>query len=67
MAGTTGKELVEGGVMTVEEAAEFTRLSRSELYCRMERGELSYCKVGRRRLIPRAALVEMLRQGLVSA
>jgi excisionase family DNA binding protein len=63
---TSGREgLVEDGLMTVGEAHDFSRLSRSELYARMERGELPYCKLGRRRLIPRRALVEMAARGLV--
>jgi excisionase family DNA binding protein len=57
--------MAEGGLMTVAEAATFSRLSRSDLYARMERGELAYCKLGRRRLIPRKALVEMVERGLV--
>jgi Helix-turn-helix domain len=60
-----GAELVEDGLMTVPEAQEFSRLSRSDLYARMERGALAYCKLGKRRMIPRRALVEMARQSLV--
>jgi excisionase family DNA binding protein len=58
-------ELVDGGLLSVPEASEFTRLSRSDLYSRMERGELPYCKLGRRRLIPRKALIAMAEKGLV--
>lgn len=57
--------LVEEGLLSIEEAKTFSRLSRSDLYARMERGELSYVKLGRRRLIPRIALVEMAGRGLV--
>src|SRR5262249_3439960 len=57
--------LVEGGLWTVPEALEFCRLSRSDLYARMERGELAYVKIGRRRLIPRRALVELAQRNLV--
>jgi hypothetical protein len=60
-----GSELVEGGLMTVPEAQEFSRLSRSDLYARMERGDLPYCKLGKRRMIPRRALVAMVHRGLV--
>jgi excisionase family DNA binding protein len=59
-------ETIEGGLFTVPEASGFSRLSRSDLYSRMERGELAYCKVGRRRLIPKRALLEMLGRGFVS-
>jgi hypothetical protein len=57
--------LVEDGLMTIPEAEEFSRLSRSDLYARMDRGELAYCKLGKRRMIPRRAMIEMARQGLV--
>ena len=53
--------LVEDGLLSVSEAQEFTRLSRSDIYARMERGELAYCKLGRRRLIPRRALIDWLK------
>ena len=62
---STGQILVEDGLLTVTEAQEFSRLSRSDLYIRMRRGELAYCKLGSRRLIPRRALVEMAARGLV--
>ena len=57
--------MVEEGLMTVPEAQRFSRLSRSDLYARMERGELPYVKLGRRRFIPRRAIVDMVRKGLV--
>jgi excisionase family DNA binding protein len=60
-----GAEIVEAGLRTVEEAKEYTRLSRSALYALMERGELTYTKIGRRRLIPHMALVELAQRGLV--
>ncbi len=55
------------GCISVPEAAEFTGMSRSDLYDRMGRGELIYSKVGRRRLVPRRALVNLLRGGAVGA
>jgi excisionase family DNA binding protein len=58
-------ELVADGLNTITEAQEFTRLSRSDLYARMERGELPYVKLGRRRLIPRRALAELAGRHLV--
>jgi len=48
---------------SVEEAALLTGLSRDLLYDEMRRGNLHYCKVGRRRLITRQHLEEFL--GLV--
>ena len=49
-------ELVKDRLMAVPEAQAFSRLSRSELNAQMERGELVFCQLGRRRLIPRRAL-----------
>ena len=57
--------LVEDGLLSLAEAQEFTRLSRSDIYARMDRGELPYCKLGRRRLIPRRALIELVYHSLV--
>ena len=52
-------DLVADGLLTVREAARFLRLSRSNLYALMERGELAFVKLGRSRRIPRRALVEL--------
>lgn len=59
--------LVEAGLRTVEEARQYTRLSRSALYQLMESGQLQYTKIGRRRLIPHRALIELAARGLVGA
>ena len=59
------KALVDGGLQTIGEATAFTRLSRSALYGLMDRGELVYVKIGRRRLIPKHALVDLAQRGLV--
>ena len=59
-------ELVSDGAAGIPEAEEFTGLGRSTIYGLMEDGSLAYVKVGRRRLIPRRALVELLERGLVS-
>lgn len=50
--------IVEDGLMSVRDAAHFVAISRSELYLIMERGELKYVKIGRRRLIPRRSLID---------
>lgn len=54
------------GTLSLPEAIEFTGLGRSELYLRMDDGRLPFVKHGRRRLIPRRALVQMLEAGLVN-
>jgi excisionase family DNA binding protein len=65
---TDRTELVADGLMKVQEAAEFLRLSRSSLYAMMDAGELAFVKLGRSRRIPKRALVELaareLRGGL---
>ena len=65
MGENSKKALVDGGLQTIGEATAFTRLSRSALYGLMDRGELVYVKIGRRRLIPKQALVELAQRGLV--
>jgi excisionase family DNA binding protein len=45
---------------SVAEAAHLTGLSRELLYDQMRRGNLSYVKVGRRRLITRQHLEQFL-------
>jgi excisionase family DNA binding protein len=52
------------GTTDVKGAVAFTGLSRPELYRLMAAGKLAFVKYGKRRLIPRRALVELL-AGLV--
>ena len=54
---TPKEALCEEGLMTVSEAAKFLRLSRSNLYLLMKRGELIYASLGRSRRVPRRAVV----------
>ncbi len=56
-------ELLADGALSVAAAAEFASLSRASLYEAMQRGELLYLKRGRRRLIPKRALVLWLAEG----
>jgi hypothetical protein len=51
------------GALSLREAVAFSGLSRSELYRAMERGDLAFAIYGRRRLVPRAALVALLARG----
>lgn len=63
--GGNGIELVQAGLLSIREACAFARLSRSGLYQLMETGQLSYVKLGRRRLIPVLALQELLSRHVV--
>lgn len=54
------ESLLNDGCLHIAEAARFSGLSKSSLYLAMERGDLLYVKVGRRRLIPRAGLIQWL-------
>ncbi len=47
---------------TVEEAAERLGISRNSAYEAVRRGEIPSLRIGRRVLIPRAALERMLEQ-----
>jgi len=49
---------------SVDEAARLTGLSRDLLYDQMRRGNLTYVKVGRRRLITRHHLQQFLADAL---
>lgn len=58
-------ELVSGGLLTVGEAGEFLRLKKSTLYQLMSVGVLPYTVVaGRRRRIPRAAVLRLAAEGM---
>lgn len=63
----SASDLMGDGAIGIPEATEFSGLKRSFLYSLMCSGKLAYTTVGRRRLIPRRALVELLNSGLVSA
>lgn len=49
-------------VLTIDEAAERLRVSRWTLYNLIRSNQLRTVKIGRRRLVPVAALVECLDQ-----
>jgi hypothetical protein len=51
--------------MPLPDAVRFSGLGRTRLYQLMGCGDLPYVQMGRRRLIPRLALVEILRQALL--
>lgn len=60
-------ELLSEGMLTVEEAVTMSKLSRSELYVQMRLKHLEYVQHGRRRLIPKRALMDMMNAGLVTS
>jgi excisionase family DNA binding protein len=59
--------LVNDGLATVPEAAEFLSVSKGTIYNLMERGELKYAKIGRNRRIPWAALKALAAASMVDA
>jgi excisionase family DNA binding protein len=62
--GSNSLRLCEKGALAVPEAADFLRLSRAQVYRLMESGELIYTIQGRRRRVPKRALIELLARGL---
>lgn len=59
--------LVADGLLSVQEACAFSRLSRSEVYARMGDGRIKFLKVGKRRLVVRRSLLEFLAGHLPAA
>jgi excisionase family DNA binding protein len=51
---------------TVAEAAELLGISRASAYEAVHRGELPVCRVGRRMLVPRVALLRLLDEDAVA-
>ena len=50
-------------VLTISEAAKLLRVGRNSAYEAARRGELPTLRIGRRLLVPRAALTDMLKVG----
>ena len=59
------RDIVIEGLMRVPEAAIFFGLSRAAVYRLMDRGELSWVKLGRARRIPRRAAVDLAARRLI--
>jgi excisionase family DNA binding protein len=57
-------EALADGCLSLPEAVRFSGVGRSTIYGAMESGALPFVKIGRRRLVPRRALVESLASGL---
>jgi len=47
-------------VLTVEEAAQVLRIGRNSAYAAVHRGDLKTIRIGRRILVPKAALKHLL-------
>ncbi len=58
-----GAAVWQDGGLTIAEAVRFAGVGRSTLYGAMEEGRLAYTKVGRRRVVARRGLVELLASG----
>ncbi len=59
------ESLVEDGAVTVSEAVVWSGVGRTRLYAEMADGNLPFVQKGRRRLIPRKALRQLLAESLV--
>ena len=64
---TDAMELLEGGMLKIGDAVAFSGLGRTRIYDAMSAGRLSYVQYGRRRLIPKKALLLLLAEGLIEA
>lgn len=61
-----GVSALSDGLLTVGAAVEFTGLPRTTVYALIQQGEVPSLKVGRRRLVPKRALVDYLAKQLDS-
>jgi predicted DNA-binding transcriptional regulator AlpA len=52
--------LLADGCLSIPEAVAFSRLSRSQIYEHIRAGDFPTVKNGRRRLVPRRALIRFL-------
>ena len=59
----TTPTLIDRQTLTVEEAAALLGIGRNSAYQAIARGEIPVLRVGRRLLIPRAALERRLEEG----
>jgi excisionase family DNA binding protein len=56
--------LLQDGLLSINQAAEFLAVSRRTVYSLMESGQLAYTKIGALRRIPRRALIDLAAKGL---
>ena len=55
------------GLMTLEEAVEYLKISRASVYSLMKNGELAYVQIGGRRRFRASDLTAFIEERLVSA
>jgi excisionase family DNA binding protein len=60
-------DLISDGLATVIDASKFLRIGRSKVYDMMDRGELTYSKIGRCRRIPWKAIHQLAANSLVGS
>jgi excisionase family DNA binding protein len=57
--------LVSDGLCTVKDATKFWGIKKTLVYSLMERGDVPYVRIGRRRLIPKKVLVNYAAKNLI--
>jgi excisionase family DNA binding protein len=57
--------LASEGAANVAEACQLLGIKRTYLYALMERGDLRFAKIGRRRVVPRAEITRFLADAIV--
>jgi len=58
-------DALSDGLMTIEEACHFARLSRSSIYGLLQRRQIASVKLGKSRRIVKTALIAFLRDHIV--
>jgi excisionase family DNA binding protein len=53
------------GLMTIEEACDFAKVSRSSLYVLLQRHQITSVKLGKSRRVVKTALIAFLRDHIV--
>lgn len=66
ISNTQAAELCADGLISVPDAARFLGVCRAEVYLQMNRGNLPSAKIGKRRLIPRRAVVDMAAKAVIA-
>lgn len=67
LAPETIPPVTEDGFYTVAEVATLLRVSKPKVYHLLDKGELSYCRFGSCRRVPKRAVAAYLNESLVLA